>query len=136
MPRAPGTFGSIAGLIVCWGFSLASPDINRILLQTLFLILFIPIGVVASDKYEKFTGKHDPKEVVIDEVVGMVITLYSLPFSIFNILIGFALFRFFDILKPFPIGKLQKINGGWGIMADDIAAGLISLIILKLISLF
>ena len=133
-PFAPGTFGSLAGLVFCWLFSLARQPSIQFLFQILFLIIFIPLGVVVSSKYEKITGKHDPKEVVIDEVVGMVITLFSLPFSLFNIVVGFALFRFFDILKPFPIGKLQNIKGGWGIMADDIAAGFVSLAVLKIIS--
>jgi len=132
-PIAPGTIGSIAGLGVLWAISFASSDFYQILLQLLFLIIFIPIGVIASSAYEKHFGKIDPKEVVVDEVVGIMITLFALPFTWINIIAGFILFRFFDIVKPFPIGKLQNIKGGWGIMADDIAAGIVSAAILRIL---
>ena len=132
-PVAPGTVGSIAGLGVLWAISFASSGSYQFLLQLLFLIVFIPVGVIASSAYEKYFGKVDPGEVIVDEVVGIVITLFALPFSLFNIIAGFLLFRFFDIVKPFPIGKLQNIKGGWGVMADDIAAGIVSAIILRLL---
>jgi phosphatidylglycerophosphatase A len=132
-PVAPGTAGSIAGLGVLWAISLVPSDSYKLLLQLLFLIVFIPLGVIASSAYEKYFDKVDPGEVVVDEVVGIVITLFALPFSLFNIIAGFLLFRFFDIVKPFPIGKLQNIKGGWGVMADDIAAGIASLIVLRLL---
>jgi len=132
-PLAPGTVGSIAGLGVLWAISLTSSGSYQFLLQLLFLIVFIPVGVIASSAYEKYFEKVDPGEVVVDEVVGIVITLLALPFSLFNIIAGFLLFRFFDIVKPFPIGKLQNIKGGWGVMADDIAAGIVSAIILRLL---
>jgi len=131
-PIAPGTVGSIAGLAVLWMISFAPPTYYQIILQLLFLIVFIPIGVIASSAYEKKIGKIDPKEVVVDEVVGIVITLFALPFTWINVIAGFILFRFFDIIKPFPIGKLQNIKGGWGVMADDIAAGIVSAIILHI----
>ena len=132
-PIAPGTIGSIAGLGVLWAISIASSDSYQVILQLLFLIVFIPIGVIASSAYEKHFGKIDPKEVVVDEVVGIIITLFALPFTWINIIAGFILFRFFDIVKPFPIGKLQNIKGGWGIMADDIAAGIVSAVILRIV---
>ena len=132
-PIAPGTIGSIAGLGVLWAISFASSDSYQIFLQLLFLIIFIPIGVISSSAYEKHFGKIDPKEVVVDEVVGIMITLFALPFTWINIIVGFILFRFFDIVKPFPIGKLQNIKGGWGIMADDIAAGIVSAAILRVL---
>lgn len=132
-PVAPGTAGSIAGLIIWWAISLVPNYSSQILIQTVFLIVFIPIGVIASSAYEKHFGKIDPKEVVVDEVVGIMITLFALPFTWINIIAGFILFRFFDIVKPFPIGKLQNIKGGWGIMADDIAAGIVSAAILRIL---
>ncbi|MCK5852825.1 phosphatidylglycerophosphatase A [bacterium] len=132
-PIAPGTVGSIAGLGVLWAMSFASSESYQVILQLLFLIIFIPVGVMASSAYEKHFGKIDPKEVVVDEVVGIMITLFALPFTWINIIAGFILFRFFDIVKPFPIGKLQNIKGGWGIMADDIAAGIVSAVILRIL---
>ena len=132
-PIAPGTIGSIAGLGVLWAISFVASDYYQIFLQILLLITLIPIGVVASSAYEKHFNKIDPKEVVIDEVVGILITLFALPFTWFHVIAGFVLFRFFDILKPFPIGKLQDIKGGWGIMADDIAAVIVSAAILRIL---
>ena len=132
-PVAPGTVGSIAGLGVLWAISFVASASYQFILQLLFLIVFIPLGVIASSAYENHFGKIDPKEVVIDEVVGIVITLFALPFTLFNVISGFILFRLLDIIKPFPIGKLQNIKGGWGIMADDIAAGLVSALILRLL---
>jgi len=132
-PIAPGTVGSIAGLGVLALISLVPSEYLQIILQILFLIVFIPLGVIASSAYENHFGKIDPKEVVIDEVVGIVITLFALHFTLFNVITGFILFRLFDIIKPFPIGKLQNIKGGWGIMADDIAAGLVSALLLRLL---
>ncbi|RLD12178.1 MAG: phosphatidylglycerophosphatase A [Chlamydiae bacterium] len=135
-PFAPGSVGSIAGLIILGAISFAPSAAYQIILQILFLLIFIPLGVIASSAYEKYFRKIDPKEVVIDEVVGMVITLFALPFSLFNVIAGYLLFRFLDIVKPFPIGKLQNIKGGWGIMADDIAAGIVSAVILRLLIFF
>ena len=132
-PVAPGTIGSIAGLGVLWAISFVASDYCQVFIQIILLITLIPIGVIASSAYEKHFGKIDPKEVVIDEVVGILIALFALPFTWFHIIAGFVLFRFFDIVKPFPIGKLQDIKGGWGIMADDIAAGIVSAAILRIL---
>jgi phosphatidylglycerophosphatase A len=73
---------------------------------------------------ERVLGRSDPGQVVIDEVVGLLLTLALIPVGVRGALVGFALFRVFDIIKPFPCARLEKLGGGVGIMADDVMAGL------------
>lgn len=94
------------------------------------------IGVWAAGKAEKFFGKVDPGPVVIDEVVGQMITLLLWPHASWKwLLAGFLLFRAFDIVKPFPARRAERIAGGWGIMLDDVVAGAYSLAVLMLLGL-
>ncbi len=94
--------------------------------------LFI-IGTVCAGAAEKILDRGDPGVVVIDEIVGQLIALTALPAHPLTVVAGFALFRFFDILKPFPVGWLDNhIHGGPGIMLDDVAAGLYALVILQI----
>ena len=129
MPKAPGTFGTLAAIPV------------YIILSQLDLWLFISItavisilGILICDYTSKALGVHDHSGIVIDEIAGYLITMIAIPFNWKWMLIGFILFRFFDILKPWPISWLDKqVKGGFGIMIDDILAGLFSLICLHLI---
>jgi len=126
-PKAPGTAGTIAALpLYCILRRLSLPGY-------LFCIALLTVlGTAASHSMEKQWGK-DPSKVVIDEVVGLLITLASRPKSWRNILIGTAVFRFFDIIKPPPIGYIDRhVSGGVGIMADDMAAGALSACIVAL----
>jgi len=120
LPKAPGTFGALAAVplaVIMRYFSVLS--------VAGFLIVFIPLAIWASDRCEKLLGREDPKEVVIDEVAGFFLAIFLLPPSWLNLCLGFVLFRFFDIVKPFPIGWLdQKIKGGTGIVLDDLVAGI------------
>ena len=77
--------------------------------------------------------KKDPGEVVIDEIVGYLITMGLIPFNLIKAIVGFFLFRVFDILKPFPIKRIEQIGGGWGIMLDDVIAGLYAALILRIL---
>ena len=97
--------------------------------------LFILIGVPIADKFETLYGK-DPKECTIDEVVGTWITLIFLPKKIWWIILAFLIWRAMDILKPFPARKLEDVKGGWGVMLDDIMAGIYSFISIQLIIYF
>lgn len=90
---------------------------------------------MSADRVEEIWGK-DHNRVVIDEVAGMCITLLFVPLKWQYTLIGLVLFRFFDILKPFGIRKLEKLPGGWGVMADDVLAGIYANIILQLVMVF
>ncbi|MEN6474720.1 MAG: phosphatidylglycerophosphatase A [Syntrophaceae bacterium] len=127
-PKAPGTFGSLAALPV---FLL----IRRLSLRGYLAVIAVLAlaGMKAAHSVEKQWGK-DPSRVVIDEVVGMLLTLVSRPQGLVPIMAGFLIFRALDILKPPPVGTLdRRVSGGLGIMADDMAAGLIGALILKLL---
>jgi phosphatidylglycerophosphatase A len=127
--KAPGTMGTLA-TIPLWLILVRLPVVWY---MTVVIALTL-VGIFAAQAYEHLTNKHDAKEIVIDEVVGFLITLTWLPVTWQTVLGGFILFRFFDIIKPWPIKMLdQKVKGGVGVMIDDIAAGLISSIILQII---
>lgn len=131
IPFCPGTFGTFATIVlyaVLARFSISSQFV------TICVIFFI--GVRAAQKAEKILNKKDPGVVVIDEAAGYLVTMCFLPFSITAAFTGFFLFRMFDILKPFPIRRLEKIPGGWGIMMDDLLAGIYSSLMLRVILCF
>lgn len=119
-PIAPGTAGSAAGLVVYllvwWA---GSPFVEAGLIALIFVA-----GTWAATRAERFFGGIDPGPVVIDEVLGMLITLAFLPVGWTAALAGFVLFRVFDVIKPYPANRLEKFHGGFGIMADDAMAGL------------
>ena len=97
-----------------------------------FTILLLPVGIMAAEFYEQDKGGHDHKEIVIDEVLGFLITMLWLPMTWQAILIGFVVFRVLDITKPLFIGYLdKKIQGGLGVMVDDVAAGIVASIIMQ-----
>lgn len=119
-PKAPGTFGTIAGLIVGVAFLTVLPKST---LFTATLALFI-VAVLEINKYEAKSETHDEKSIVIDEVAGIWLTLVMIPFDAVSIALGFLLFRLYDILKPSIIGRVdRKLKGGMGVMLDDILAG-------------
>jgi phosphatidylglycerophosphatase A len=131
-PVAPGTAGSIVGvfiyLVIEWlRIGAYYPHV---------IIFFFIVGIWASSRVENLWG-HDSSRIVIDEVVGQMITYgiaagrYQL--SAFHILLGFGLFRLFDIVKPFPIRYLEKFKGGLGVVADDVGAGIFALAVLTLV---
>lgn len=117
-PFAPGTVGSAAGLIVyllVWWT--ASPVVEVGLIVALFAA-----GVWAGSIAERYFGGIDPGPIVLDEVVGMLITLAFIPVGLSGALAGFVLFRIFDVIKPFPARRLESLHGGLGVMADDAMA--------------
>ena len=119
-PFAPGTVGSAAGLIVyllVWWAQ--SPVVEVGLIAVLFLA-----GVWAGTTAERYFGGIDPGPIVLDEVVGMLITLAFIPVGLSGALAGFVLFRIFDVLKPFPARRLESLHGGLGVMADDAMAAI------------
>jgi phosphatidylglycerophosphatase A len=125
-PKAPGTFATLAALPLYLLMRRLSTPVYLLVLAKLVLL-----GVIASDRAEREWGK-DPSRVVIDEVCGLLVSLIARPGGIREIALGTALFRFFDIVKPFPVGTIdRKMNGGLGIMADDIAAGALSALVLE-----
>lgn len=127
--KAPGTLATLATLPIWFLLHGLGP----ILYMTITFILVF-VGVWAAGVYEEQTKTHDSKEIVIDEVVGFLITMTWLPLTWQSALLGFLLFRFFDILKPPPIRQLdQNIKGGFGVMVDDMAAGILSSILMQII---
>ena len=125
LPFAPGSWGSLGALLL-W---LLLPV--TFLFQLSALIILFVLGVYSSNKMAKYLDDHDPSEVVIDEVVGMGISLFMLPHNLGLYLLAFILFRIFDIFKPIFIYRIQNLSGGWGIMLDDVLAGLLTFTIVK-----
>ena len=129
LPKAPGTFGTLAAIPLYLLMFQTGPIIYMIL-----LLLLVPVGIAACEFYEQQAGGHDSQEIVIDEVVGFLITMVWLPMTWQAIVAGFLLFRLLDITKPLLIGYLdKKIQGGLGVMLDDIAAGIIASLILQIL---
>jgi len=127
LPKAPGTWGSLVGLPLHYLLS-------RLAFQTHLVILgiFFLAAVLIAGSAEKILDHKDPGVVVIDEIMGILITLMLAPADFRIWILGFVLFRFFDIAKPFPISWVdRRINGGIGIVMDDVLAGLFSLLVLE-----
>lgn len=126
---APGTWGTLATIPFVIMFQMMG---SIAYMAVTFLIIFL--GIFLSDIYEKSNGDHDLPEIVIDEVAGYMIAMTLMPITWQALTLGFLIFRFFDIFKPFPIGWLdRKINGGLGVMVDDVAAGVITNVILQIL---
>ncbi len=122
-PVAPGTVGSIAAAIVGY-IILQYLPISTLVLLTVLITL---IAIKEIDNYEKLTNKHDPKEIVIDEVVGVWLAFALSGATIFQMILSLLFFRIYDIWKPSIIGKIDKnYNGGIGVMGDDIIAGVLA----------
>ena len=127
-PIAPGTAGSAAGLALFYLLRwFGMPWIELAAIVAVFAI-----GVWAADGTEAALGRKDPGIVVIDEVLGMLITLATLPVSIWGVVLGFLFFRALDVVKPPPAAQLEHLHGGLGIMADDAVAGLYSHILMRI----
>lgn len=126
-PIAPGTFGSMEGVAIYLAIKAlpVRPEGHLVLALASGLLLFI-VGVWASSRACKITGLKDPGEIVIDEVSGQLISLAPLTLapSIAGTVFAFLLFRIFDIFKPYPIYKLERLPSGLGVMADDALAGI------------
>jgi len=126
VPIAPGTAGAAVGCLGLWLYIYFIGIENYWYFQIGFLLITILttiLGAIATREVEKEWGE-DPSKVVIDEIIGVWISLLFLPLTWQNILLGFILFRFFDITKPFGIRRLEAIKNGWGVMLDDVLAGI------------
>lgn len=129
LPKAPGTWGTVVGLLL------------YLVIDSLPLMVYLAIvitgfvaGVWICEKVSQDLGVHDHPSIVWDEIIGYWITMIAAPTGLLWALVGFALFRFFDIVKPFPIKQVDKqLKGGLGIMLDDVIAGLFSLVILQML---
>jgi len=129
VPVVPGTFGSLAGLVFC--FMLSRLDTVFVFSGIAFTIVF---SIWIADQAERLLARKDPGEIVIDEIAGMMTTMAGLPFTVLSAVSGFMLFRILDILKPFPIRYLERrVPGGAGIVMDDVAAGIMGNVMLRVI---
>lgn len=128
-PKAPGTVGSLLALALYYFFN---PDI---IAQIAVILLSFFIGLISSNELEKSHGK-DPQIIVIDEFLGIFISLFYIELTNINLILAFIFFRFFDIIKPLGIKSLQKLNAGFGIMLDDILAGIYTTSLLHLIGIY
>ncbi len=128
LPRAPGTWGSLWGIGVAAVVNLFSPGAAISLMA--FLIV---VAVWSSEVAARHFGQEDPGRVVVDEIAGMALSLWTVPLSVINIIAAFFLFRALDIFKPFPIRQIERrFHGGVGIVMDDLVAGVVTNIVLHI----
>lgn len=127
LPIAPGTWGTLFGLPLV-------VLMNRlpVFYAGAFLVLFAVLAVWSSHSCRNMLNGNDPSEVVIDEVAGSLVAFFLVPLSGVSLVVGFLLFRLFDIFKPFPIRRLEKLGGGIGIVSDDLMAGVYANLCLRL----
>jgi phosphatidylglycerophosphatase A len=125
VPIAPGTFGTAAGLLLWFAIP------HSMTVQSTVIILLFAIGSWSASVAERHFHTIDPGPVVIDEVMGMLITLFLVPIGWKGAIAGFFLFRFFDVIKPFPANRLEHLRAGIGVMADDAMAAVYANIALR-----
>jgi len=149
-PFAPGTMGAIVGIVIWLVVSACGVSYNHLWMGTLAAIIIITLVSINPINRVSEEWGEDPSRVVIDETVGVWICLLAVPYSAFPkeldsffsthfmlwVAAAFILFRFFDILKPLGIRKMERYPGGWGVMADDILSGVYGLIVMSVIQLF
>jgi phosphatidylglycerophosphatase A len=129
VPYAPGTFGSAAGLLFWWLLP------HSFTIQLAAIVLVFAVGSWSGNVAERHFKASDPAPVVIDEVMGMWITLLLNPVGWQGAVIAFLLFRLFDVIKPYPANRLERLPGGLGVMADDGMAAIYSNIVLRAVIL-
>lgn len=128
LPLIPGTFGSLAGLAIYWPFRNSTPVIALCAAAT------AAAGFLTAGPMERIAGKKDPGYIVMDEVCGMLISLIGVPFSLHAAVFAFFVFRILDTLKPYPAGSLQTLKGSFGVMSDDIIAGIYTNMVVQIVA--
>lgn len=124
-PYMPGTFGTLWGIAIAWFTSCLSP-----IWQIMTILLVTAVAIITAGVTAREAGIKDPSSIVCDEIAGALVGFFMVPFTIFNALLVFIIFRFFDILKPWPINLIDKrVEGGTGIVLDDLVAGLFTAVI-------
>ena len=132
VPVAPGTFGTLLGIPIAFGLAQVAVPAAVILLLAL-----TAASAWISGQAERIFGSKDPGRIVIDEIVGMAVTLVGLPLNLATVCAGFIVFRCLDILKPPPIRWFDShIKGGWGVVLDDVVAGVMANMVIRLGRLF
>ncbi len=119
-PVAPGTFGSAVGLAVLY----AVRHQGTRTVEAATIVVLLAIGLWAATEAERHFGRSDPGPVIIDEVIGMLITLAFVPVNLAGAILGFFIFRVLDVVKPWPARRLEHLPGGFGVVLDDVMAGI------------
>jgi phosphatidylglycerophosphatase A len=127
-PYAPGTAGTLVGVLICL-LCLPMPWMLRLS----FVLVLLTLSIYVSQKAEEIYQKKDDQRIVIDEIIGLQITMLPVAINVLNLCAAFVLFRIFDIWKPFPVRNMQGFPGGWGVVIDDVAAGIYAGIVLWLL---
>ena len=127
-PFMPGTLGSLAGLLIYFVVK------DKLPVYAFSIIFLFALGILFSTEAEKIYKRKDAQMIVIDEACGMMLSLFLVPYNVWIMLSGFILFRVFDILKPPPAKRMEKLTGSMGIMFDDIVAALYTNFILQIIA--
>ena len=136
MPLAPGTFGSLVGvgIFLLLARATAGNALIAVVLASIVVVTFA--GIWAGSRIEQLSGRKDPGKVVVDEVAGQMISLFPLTlfshWSTVAVILSFILFRFFDIVKPYPARRFEALKGGMGIMCDDLVAGVYGAVIVSI----
>ena len=130
VPKAPGSAGSALAVLIIW----AMPPVAPLYYLTV-TVLLIPVGIWAAGQAEKEFG-HDAGPIVIDEMIGVFITCALVPHTPLVLGLGFVLFRFLDIAKPFPVNRSQNLPGGLGVVVDDILAAVYAHLVLRSVLVF
>ncbi len=123
---APGTLGSLVAVLLV-------PLMMKSEFYILLTLIFFIVGIWASQSAATQSSIHDPSFVIFDEVCGILTSFLFVPISIYSLITGFLLFRFFDIAKPLPIRHLERLPGGFGIVMDDVGAGIYTNLILQVL---
>ena len=126
-PIAPGTVGSAAGIAVYLGAKHVAVSYFDLML----IVALFAVGIALTRPCEEDLKCIDPGPIVIDEVMGMLITLFRIPVGWMGILLAFLLFRVLDVLKPFPARRLERLHGGFGVMSDDAMAAIYANLLLR-----
>ena len=127
-PVAPGTWGTAVGVGLLLLVRLAADPV----LEAVLLAAVLVVGVWSATLVEQDWGSRDPGTIVIDEVAGVLIALFWIPLNWVGFLVGFVAFRVFDIAKPFPVRAAERLPAGWGVMADDVVAGLYACVTVRI----
>ena len=132
MPVAPGTAGAALAAIITYLIAISSTWSNLNIILIVLSIVFTILGIWSANVLQEEWG-HDPGRIVVDEMVGIWISMLFIPFSLLNLLLAFGLFRLYDIWKPWIVKKAEDLDGGLGVMADDIVAGVFANITLQFV---
>jgi len=137
LPLMPGTYGSLVGVGIFLGFTQVFKGNALVAVVVVSIVVVTFAGIWAASRTEALDNRKDPSKVVVDEVAGQLISLFPLTlfaqWSIVAVIISFILFRFFDIVKPYPARRLEALKGGFGVMCDDLIAGVYAAAITSII---